>query len=528
MADKKSVGHAYNIDFLNVVFAASSLFLFFATLWMVWDDYAREWKDYQRRFVQLETEVTQANLSTAQGEVDQTRIEQLQAQRIEAEQELAANQDEVSDLEMRLGEIEAELYLTNQEYQFTKAEYDAERYEFEELQDVNSEAAAEGRPAIEAMFQQWLDLGIEVEGLTAERDEIRSGIRTFTGRIGDIDVEIRELTAETSRLSERLDDLAPSMVDDYFLNAPLLDFMAPTITVQQVITPGIVDDVNFVRVAKMDRCGTCHLAIDREGYENYPQPFRSHPKLDAYVGSASAHPVGQFGCTVCHEGMGQSISFEYSAHTPVDGDQRHEWEETHGWEEPHLWDFPMLPANMTEASCAKCHRETVYVPEGPELSLAYGLYERAGCYACHTTRGFQDLRKPGPNLTKVASKLSPDWVARWIREPRAIKASTWMPRVWYNENTSAPEDAPRNEAEIDAVVAYLFANSYPHEVAVASPPRVGGLLSLSHHRGRRPIGGWTEENVWSTVTEYWQQDHLRVVVRLDQRPDPLQPGNVHA
>jgi hypothetical protein len=28
MAEKKGVGHAYNVDFLNVVFAASSLFLF--------------------------------------------------------------------------------------------------------------------------------------------------------------------------------------------------------------------------------------------------------------------------------------------------------------------------------------------------------------------------------------------------------------------------------------------------------------------------------------------------------------------
>ena len=32
MANKKSVGHAYNVDFLNVVFAASSLFLFFDDL----------------------------------------------------------------------------------------------------------------------------------------------------------------------------------------------------------------------------------------------------------------------------------------------------------------------------------------------------------------------------------------------------------------------------------------------------------------------------------------------------------------
>ena len=52
-------------------------------------------------------------------------------------------------------------------------------------------------------------------------------------------------------------------VKDYFRNAPLLDFMAPTLTVRQIVTPNVVDDVNFARVAKMDRCTTCHLAIDR-------------------------------------------------------------------------------------------------------------------------------------------------------------------------------------------------------------------------------------------------------------------------
>ena len=172
MADKKSLGHAYDIDFLNVVFAASSLFLFFSTVWMVWDDYAREWKEYQRRFVQLETQVTQVNLAAARGEVDQTQVEQLQAQRTQAEQELAANQGEVDALEAQLAEIDAELFVTNQAYQFTKAEYDAERYEFEELQDADPEEAADMRPEIDAMFQHWLDLGLEVEALTAQRDEV--------------------------------------------------------------------------------------------------------------------------------------------------------------------------------------------------------------------------------------------------------------------------------------------------------------------------------------------------------------------
>ena len=65
MAEKKGVGHAYNVDFLNVVFAASSLFLFLSVVWMVWDDYDRDWKNTQRRFAQLEYQVTQAQFQQA-------------------------------------------------------------------------------------------------------------------------------------------------------------------------------------------------------------------------------------------------------------------------------------------------------------------------------------------------------------------------------------------------------------------------------------------------------------------------------
>ena len=135
------------------------------------------------------------------------------------------------------------------------------------------------------------------------------------------------MTAEERRLRKRLDVIAPSAVKDYFLNAPLLDFMAPTLKIQQIILPNVVDDVNFIRVPKMDRCRTCHLAIDRKGYEKYPQPFTTHPNLEQYVGSDSPHPIDRTGCTVCHEGMGQSVSFRDAAHAPSTPEQKKEWEE---------------------------------------------------------------------------------------------------------------------------------------------------------------------------------------------------------
>ena len=71
MAEKKGVGHAYNVDFLNVVFAASSLFLFLSVIWMVWDDFDRDWKKTQRAFSQLESRSRRLNLQQAGRAVDE-------------------------------------------------------------------------------------------------------------------------------------------------------------------------------------------------------------------------------------------------------------------------------------------------------------------------------------------------------------------------------------------------------------------------------------------------------------------------
>src|SRR5215471_2124567 len=102
MAEKKGVGHAYNVDFLNVVFAASSLFLFLSVVWMVWDDYDREWKNTQRQFARLEYQVTQAQLQAAGRSVDRSKLAQLEGQLKGAEGKVASNKAKVDDLQRQL------------------------------------------------------------------------------------------------------------------------------------------------------------------------------------------------------------------------------------------------------------------------------------------------------------------------------------------------------------------------------------------------------------------------------------------
>jgi cbb3-type cytochrome oxidase cytochrome c subunit len=470
MAEKKGVGHAYNVDFLNVVFAASSIFLFLSVIWMVWDDYDREWKNTQRQFAQLEYQVTQASRDQAARAVDRNKATQLQSQLGAAEKNVTANQQKVDELEKKLRDLEARIFREQQDANFAKATYDHDRYDFEATRAEKGEAAAQkkGERAKE-LEAQVAQLNLTLEKSQAERAEVQKQLGQYTGQVVTIQKQIEDMNTEQTRLGKRLDVLAPSVTKDYFRNAPLLDFMAPTIKVQQIILPNVVDDVNFTKVAKMDRCQTCHLAIDKKGYEKYPQPFTTHSNLSEYLGSDSHHPLDQVGCTVCHEGMGQSVSFRDAAHAPSNEKQKEEWEKKYHWEEPHLWDYPMLPAKMTEASCVKCHKQQVFVPKADTLNVAYATYERAGCYACHKTRGFETVRKPGPILTRIDSKLSKDWVKTWIRNPRAVKPTTWMPRIWYNSNSSSPQDAVRNEVEINAAVEYLFANSEPHELAVKNP-----------------------------------------------------------
>src|ERR687887_632759 len=110
MAEKKGVGHAYNVDLLNVVFAASSIFLFVSVIWMVWDDFDREWKNTQRRFNQLEIEVTRANLDQARNAVDKNKLRQLESQKGDAEKQVAANQQKVNELQAKMDALDARLY----------------------------------------------------------------------------------------------------------------------------------------------------------------------------------------------------------------------------------------------------------------------------------------------------------------------------------------------------------------------------------------------------------------------------------
>ena len=280
---------------------------------------------------------------------------------------------------------------------------------------------------------------------------------------------MEELTQAVTLARNKLDGLAPSFPNT-FRNLPVVDFIDPSIEVRQVLVRNVTEELNFAQVPRIDRCQTCHLGIDNPDYADAPQPFTTHPNLDMFVSRESDHPVDDFGCTSCHLGRGRKLSFSGATHMPESVEEEHAWMEQYGWKEDHYWDNPMYQANLTEAGCIKCHRDQVFIPGAQQLNQSRMTYELSGCWGCHNTAGYEDKRNRGPSLKAIAHKTDRDFVARWIRDPKAFRQSTWMPTFWNLDNNPDSELRARNDTEVAAIVEYVFEHS-TDEADYAAPPR---------------------------------------------------------
>jgi len=447
----------YKIPFLNVLFAASSIGLLLVTIWMVVDDYTRSWKGYQRQFQTLEAAKTAAALKTAEDTVSQDQLKGLREQLSAAQAAVEAHKADLKSAQDRLTAVTTAAYKDDLTYRTLKSTYDARKFAFEEARHAGVSAGALEKEVhdIETRMEEYRVKNLEHDNAKAEAT---AALRALTGQVDQASKKIADLTAGIDRLEKRLEQVAPGIpmkVALGILNAPLMDFVAPTRRIQQVVVEKVPLDINFAHIPRADRCTTCHMAADRAGFETDPQPFRTHPKPNLFVGGSSPHPIDRFGCTPCHRGRDRAVEFVYATHSPDTAEQRAEWREKYDWERDHYWDHPMLPKSRVEASCLKCHQGVVTVPEAPRLNRGLQIIDRYGCYGCHKMTGFHDRPKVAPRLGRVLSKTGADWIGRWIKNPKAFRPSTRMPRLFGLPNNQMTGDAEREDAEILGIVAYL-------------------------------------------------------------------------
>jgi cytochrome c2 len=283
-------------------------------------------------------------------------------------------------------------------------------------------------------------------------------------------------------------------------NAAILDMVNPSLRIQQVQLPDHFTDVNFMKIPRVDRCQTCHIAADRTGFEDPKSNvvFRTHPRQGLMVGSESPHPVTLFGCSPCHGGRDRASSFWSAGHSPENPREETKWTNALGWKFDRFNETPVLPMKYTEAGCYRCHADETNFREAPTLDAGMKTIEELGCWGCHRIQGLekQNLPKVGPSLEKVASKVTRDWATRWVMKPDAFRESTRMPQFFYLENfvnVSGPKKATpaqrqmnevgrvENDVMVNSIVAYLFEKSRRADVPGVSgrgdPVRGQTLLS---------------------------------------------------
>ncbi|MXW39113.1 MAG: cytochrome c [Acidobacteria bacterium] len=467
---KVAPGHAHNISKLNVIFAVSSVFLLFSTLWMIWFDYSREWKGFQRQFVQMERDLTARQIQEAQQGINQADLQRVQGELQQAQTALAAEQAALEAIEAEIADLDTRRTLADIREREIKAVYDSDKFYYEETRErgtpLGRAVSDEEFAALETSFFTARDVRVALDfELTQKRAELREQRSSVTELAGAME----ELTQAVTLARNKLDSLAPSFPNT-FRNLPVVDFIDPSIEVRQVLVRNVTEELNFAQVPRIDRCQTCHLAIDNPDYADAPQPFTTHPNLDIFVSRESSHPVDDFGCTSCHLGRGRKLSFSGATHMPESVEEEHAWMEQYGWKEDHYWDNPMYQANLTEAGCIKCHRDQVFIPGAQHLNQSRMTYELSGCWGCHNTAGYEDKRNRGPSLKRIAHKTDRDFVARWVRDPKAFRESTWMPTFWNLDNNPDSDLQARNDTEVAAIVEYVFEHS-TDDADYAAPPR---------------------------------------------------------
>ena len=459
---KRTDEYLRSMKSMNALFAASSVGLLLTLGAMVYEDYHRSWKGYQQDFQRLEAEKTRAQIQAEEQKIDQSALQAMKDQLAEAQKDAAQHAKNLEEARAKLRAIEVANYKDDLSYRTIKSTYDARKFDYEEAAHRGNPKAPALQGQVEEIAKQLEDLRVRLLVHEKEKTEGQAAINALTGKADEARKKIDALTAGTTRLEKKLEKVAPSglmRVAIDMLNAPLMDFVAPTLRIQQVVIDQVPFDLNFAKVPRADRCQTCHLAADRAGFEEDAQPFTTHPKLNLFLGGSSPHPIDKFGCTPCHRGRDRAVDFLYAVHTPDSAEQKKEWEEKHDWERDHYWEHPMLAQSATEASCLKCHQNVVAVPEAPRLNRGIEIVDRYGCYGCHKMRGFDNRPKVAPTLTRPLAKFLPEWTARWIKNPKAFRPSTRMPRFFGLANHQEPGDAEREDAEVLGVVAYLASKS---------------------------------------------------------------------
>lgn len=503
---------------LHKVFAGSALVLLLATLVMMKFDQDREWRKYQLeneelRIAQLEREKAELTSGAYAQELD-TLNESIQ----QAEAGLQDKAGDIARLETELRELNGQVELQERQVKFKNAEVGVLRANRDiEVRD-NAPAAQQAATQKEYEIQEAeaRAMAARLEVVKARREAVKSELAALRDTETAAKATLVKYQQDVQRITDQMQQLRPTnrfaAVKRAIKRWPIINGFNPEIRIIQDWLPDLKQQLGMAKVARFDRCRSCHTNIDQFAAGNLPKfpkadgkgigyanPFCSHPRPDVYITDASPHPLNKFGCTSCHEGDGSGTSFQTAEHTPSDPIVAAKWEHEHHWHSNHFWEYPQHSKPFLESGCLKCHHNVTelgvnseFGPTAPKLYDGYSLIRDFGCFGCHEINGYDGtrpigpdlrlepqttaeaeriaadpnqiagtMRKVGPSLRHVASKTTKDFIAYWTEMPRRFRPETRMPQFFELSNQQDHLADLLQPVELAGIAAYLIDRSQP-------------------------------------------------------------------
>ncbi len=432
-------------------FIISSL-LMLITLWSMVDEgvVRRTWKGYQRKFNQLELKLMKDELSKEKEKIQATDAEREKAYAGLTVDQLPDEPEKLSRRMVRLKLEKAQIGLALPEYKKAKAELKQRQIELTDIKEEKGFAKADQ----DEVYYEWkhaLHAGKPHQEWEKKYWELEERIKVSGGEVEKAEQRVATVQQVVDRFEEEVEKWEKAE-SNYFASLDPIKrrieaIKDRTLDIQQVVIKdlGIHREVEW---GKVDRCMTCHAAVDRDGFDGFPPPFKTHPARDLLL---KKHPVSELGCTTCHWGQGRATQIK---HAPLE-----EGDFVHGYE--HHWTKPLLRDDFMQSSCFKCHQQQWKLDYAPVAIQGKRLFMELGCIGCHNIKGFEEFPKAGPSLERVGSKVRPEWIVDWIKNPSSYDPNTKMPKT------------PLEEGDAEVIASYLFQVSKGYKLPFGPYPGSG-------------------------------------------------------
>src|SRR6185503_14907567 len=247
-----------------------SLLLMVAGLWAVADDniFRRPWKKYQGGFGRLEIATVKKQIADEQVRLDADPAYQSATKRVAEAQARVTSGDvaqEIAALEAKLKTLQHEDLEKDLNLRFIKSELEEWRYHHDEALHHHDQAEVD----------RWAQ---KIKDGEEERVK-RQGI--FEASQNGIETVQDEIKAKQDELENVALGYLPGPKETFPYFG--LDWQPKIPKIQQVVLEEYDRNNYFQPVARVDRCTSCHAGIDKPGFEDQPNPWKTHPKRELYL-----------------------------------------------------------------------------------------------------------------------------------------------------------------------------------------------------------------------------------------------------